>query len=65
MASNIESILFDLEMANRRLPVEPTDDSFDGDAMDSNERDEWRSVRSHLPEIIQIVREVKNGKEGR
>ncbi|MFM0439263.1 hypothetical protein PQQ84_22580 [Paraburkholderia strydomiana] len=65
MTSNIESILFDLEMANRRLPAEPTDDSYDGDAMDSSERDEWKSVRSHLPAIIQIVREVKNGKEGR
>jgi hypothetical protein len=62
---SLESLLFDLEMANRRLPVEPTDDSFDGDAMDANERDEWKAIRSHLPELIQIVREVKNGKESR
>lgn len=60
---NLDSLLFDLEMANRRLPAEPTDDSYDGDAMDSNERDEWKAIRSHLPALIQLVREAKNGKE--
>jgi hypothetical protein len=58
---SLDSILFDLEMANRRLPVEPTD----SEEMDSNELDEWKSVRARLPEIIQLVREVKNGKESR
>lgn len=64
MATNLDSLLFDLEMADRRLPVEPTDGSFDGDSMDSNERDEWKAIRSHLPALIKLVREVKNGKAG-
>lgn len=56
---NLDSLLFDLEMANRRLPAEPTD----SEDIDSNELDEWKSIRSHLPELIQLVREVKNGKK--
>lgn len=56
---SLDSLLFDLEMANRRLPAEPTD----SEDIDSNELDEWKSVRAHLPELIQLVREVKNGKK--
>lgn len=58
---NLDSLLFDIEMADRRLPSEPSDE----DEMSSNELDEWRSVRARLPEIIKILREVKNGKESR
>jgi hypothetical protein len=56
---NVDSLLFDLEMANRRLPAEPSD----SEEIDSNELDEWKSIRSHLPVLIQLVREVKNGKK--
>lgn len=58
---NLDSLLFDLEMADRRLPGEPTDTEY----IDSNELDEWKSVRAALPEVIKLIREVKNGKESR
>lgn len=57
---NLDSLIFDLEMANRRLPSEPTDGSYNGDSMDSNERDEWKSIRARLPEMIQLARELRD-----
>ncbi|MCM2546172.1 hypothetical protein ACVCII_04150 [Burkholderia glumae] len=56
---NLDSLIFDLEMAHRRLPEVPSDDEFMGD----NELDEWRAVRSHLPALIQLAKEAKHGKE--
>jgi len=57
---SIETLIFDLDMANRRLPAEPTDDSYNGDAMGESERDEWKAIRAHLPEILAILQGVRD-----
>lgn len=55
---NLDSLIFDLEMAHRRLPEGPARYH-----MGPNELDEWRAVRSHLPALIQLAKEAKHGKE--
>ena len=57
---SLDALIFDVEMANRRLPHEPTDDSYDGDAMGESERDEWKAIRAHLPEILKILQGVRD-----
>ena len=57
---SIETLIFDVDMANRRLPHEPTDDSHDGDAMCESERDEWKAIRANLPEILKILQGVRD-----
>jgi hypothetical protein len=53
---NLDSLIFDLEMASRRLPESP---DHGGDNV------EWASYRSLLPQLIDLAKEMKRGKEAR
>lgn len=51
---NLASLIFDLEMADRRLPEHP---DFGGDP------EEWRSLRALVPKLTELAKELKRDQE--